>query len=131
MSIDPQRLHDAISDLADKLPDGWVRAFQLVEIYTDGSGGTLSTYYVDEADEHSVRYVSLPATHLLRWQALWTAMRKTVDPFTSVTIILENSGRFDADYSYSPLSEDPPLIRQQRWLRGVAPDYAIRHAPAE
>lgn len=124
MTIDPHLLNEALADLVNRLPEGWRRAFQRVEMYADGSGGTLSTFYVDAENDRSVHSFAVPAAHHLRWRAIWRAMGDA--PFTAASVIIEASGRFDVDYSYGPLGDEPPLVRQQRWLRRVAPGYDVR-----
>ncbi len=114
-----QLIEDAIRALAAAMPAGWTQVWMRVEMVSDGSGGTMAAYARTTAEPEVVSPVSLGPEHLLPWQALWMEMSSAGDAWTATTVVLTSHGRFDLRHDYTPLSDEPPMVRHARWAQAV------------
>ena len=115
-------IEDALRSFAAALPSGWTEAWLRVEIWTDGSGGTMAAYVTTPSAPDFVAPVSVEAEQLVPWQALWFEMAAGSDAWTSTTVALTNAGRFDLHHDYEPLGDEPPMVRHARWARSAIGD---------
>lgn len=121
-------IRDAVLELGGQLPRGWVKAFLRIEVYHDGSGGTLSAFYVpSEAPERAVHFPLSPSQGV-RWRKIWATQKD--DPWSTATLVVNASGRFDLDFGYEPLGEAPPFARQQKWLEENLSGYRLSYPPS-
>ena len=120
-------VREALIALVDILPTGWSRAFQRVELYSDGTGGTLSVFYI-HAEDSRVLAIQAPGSMIVRWEMIRALMPDSSRDWSAANLVLEPNGKFQLDYEYVAL-EGEPLTRQRAWLRTVAPELELQLGP--
>lgn len=93
--------------------------FSQVYFYYYPTGSEKPVYSLDipsifNIDQH--KYTELKRQLYDDFKELWREFKaQGQEPWTSVTFILERSGKFKMDYTYDDLSQLDPVEKQEKW----------------